>query len=117
MLHKRELSPHLLGQIIIDDQGVLAIVPEVLSHGAARVWGQVLQGSSIRGGGRDHDSVLHGIGVSQPLHQLSHSGPLLSDGDVDTVQLLLLIGSLIETLLVDNCVDGNGGFALKRRQI
>ena len=117
MLHKRKLSPHLLGQIIIDDQGVLAIVPEVLSHGAARVWGQVLQGSSIRGGGRDHDSVLHGIGVSQPLHQLSHSGPLLSDGDVDTVQLLLLIGSLIETLLVDNCVDGNGGFALKRRQI
>ncbi len=93
---------------------MLAVVSEVLSHGAARVWGQVLQRGSIRGGGRDHDGVLHGIGISQPLHQLSHSGPLLSDGDVDAVQLLLLISSFVETLLVDDCVDGNGGFAGER---
>ena len=90
---------------------MFAVVSEVLSHGAARVWGQVLQRSSIRGGGRDHDGVLHGVSVSQPLHQLSHSGPLLSNGDVDAVQLLLLISSLIEALLVDDCVNGNGGFA------
>ncbi len=90
---------------------MLAVVSEVLSHGAARVGGQVLQRSSIRGGGRDHDGVLHGISISQPLHQLSHSGPLLANGDVDTVQLLLLVSSVVEALLVDDCVDGDGGFA------
>lgn len=92
---------------------MLAIVSEVLSHGAARVWSQVLQRSSIRGSGRDHNGVLHGISVSQPLHQLGHGGSFLSDGDVDAVQLLLLIGSLIEALLVYDCVDGNGGFSEK----
>lgn len=90
---------------------MLAVVSEILSHGAARVGGQVLQGGSIGGCGRDHDGVLHGISVSQPLHQLSHSGPLLSDGHVDTVQLLLLVSPFVEALLVDDCVDGDGGFA------
>lgn len=49
--------------------------------------------------------------VSQPLHDLSDGGPLLSDGDVDAVQLLLLILSLVETLLVDDGVDGQGSLA------
>lgn len=90
---------------------MLAVVSEVLAHGAARVGGQVLQGSSVGGGGRNHDGVLHGVSVCQPLHQLSHSGSLLADGDVDAVQLLLLVGALVETLLVDDGVDGNGGFS------
>lgn len=90
---------------------MLAVVSEVLSHGAARVGGQVLQGGGVGGGGRDHDGVLHGVGVSQPLHQLGHGGSLLADGHVDAVELLLLVGALVETLLVDDCVDGNGGFA------
>lgn len=104
-------SLYLLGQIVVDDQSVLAIVSEVLSHGAARVGGQVLQGGGIRGRSRDHDGVLHGISVSQPLHQLSHGGPLLSNGHVDTVQLLLLFSALIEALLVDDCVNSDGCFA------
>lgn len=90
---------------------MLAIVSEILSHGAAGVRGQVLQGSSIRGSGRDHDGVLHGISISQSLHQLSHSGPLLSDGNINTVQLLLFISSFVEALLVNDCVDGNSSFA------
>lgn len=49
--------------------------------------------------------------VSQPLYDLSDGGPLLSDGDVDAVQLLLLILSLVETLLVDDGVDGQGSLA------
>lgn len=49
--------------------------------------------------------------VSQPLHDLGDSGSLLSDGDVDAVQLLLLVFTLVEALLVDDGVDGQGGFA------
>lgn len=109
------ICAHLFGQIVIDDQGMFAIVSKVLSHGAARVWSQVLQGGSIRGSGRDHNGVLHGIGISQPLHQLGHSGPLLSNGNIDAVQLLLLISSIIETFLVDDCVNGNGSFTGRRR--
>lgn len=49
--------------------------------------------------------------ISQPLHDLSDGGPFLSDGDVDAVQLLLLILSLVEALLVDDGVDGQSGLA------
>lgn len=55
------VKPDLLGQIVVDDEGVHAVVTEVLSHGTARVGSQVLQGSGIRGCGTDHDGVLHGI--------------------------------------------------------
>lgn len=113
-LHSAPTSPsHLLGQIIIDDEAMLAIVPEELSHGAARVGGQVLQGSSIRGCSRNHNGVFHSIGISQPLHQLCHSGSLLANGNVDTVELLLLIFAFVETSLVDDGVNGNRSFSVR----
>lgn len=49
--------------------------------------------------------------ISQPLHDLGDGGTLLSDSDVDAVQLLLLIFSFVETLLVDDCVDGQSSLA------
>lgn len=37
----------LLGEIVVDDQGVLAVVSEVLTDGAARVGSQELEGGSL----------------------------------------------------------------------
>merc|ERR1719367_2465797 len=105
------VSDGLLGQVVEDDHSVHAVVTEVLSHGHARVGGEVLQGSGVGGGGRDDDGILHGVGVSEPLYNLSDSRPLLANGDVDTVQLLLGVISLVEALLVDDGVNGDGGLA------
>merc|ERR1719470_622499 len=105
------VSDGLLGQVVEDDHSVHAVVTEVLSHGHAGVGGEVLQGSGVGCGGRDDDGVLHGVGVSEPLHNLGDSGPLLANGDVDTVQLLLGIVGLVEALLVDDGVDGDSGLA------
>ena len=55
--------------------------------------------------------VLHGVGVGETLDDLSDGGSLLSDGDVDAVELLLLLAGVVETLLVDDGVDGDGGLA------
>merc|ERR1719167_944796 len=65
----------LLGQIVKDDDSVHAVVPEVLAHSAARVGGQVLQRSSIRGSGRHNDGVLHGISIGEPLDNLDRRDP------------------------------------------
>ena len=46
----------LFGQIVENNEGVLAVVTEELAHGAARVRSQVLKGSSIRGGGRNDNA-------------------------------------------------------------
>ena len=47
--------------------------------------------------------------ISQTLDQLSDSGSLLTDGDVDTVKLLLLVVALVESLLVDDGVNSDSG--------
>ena len=101
----------LLGQIVEDDESVHAVVPEVLAHGAARVGSQVLQWSGIGGSGGDNNAVLHGVGVGKTLDDLGNSGSLLTDGDVNAVQLLLFVTGIVESLLVDNGVNGNCGFA------
>jgi len=51
----------LLGQVVEDDEGVLAAVAEELAHGAAGVGGEVLEGRGVRGGGRHDDRVFHGV--------------------------------------------------------
>ena len=47
----------LFGQIVENDKGVLTVITEEFAHGAARIRSQVLQGSSIRSGGRDDNAI------------------------------------------------------------
>jgi len=53
----------------------------------------------------DHGSLT---GVGQSLDKLGDSGSFLANSHVDTIQLLLLIGAVVESLLVDDGINGNG---------
>jgi len=101
----------LLGQIVKDDQGVLAVVTEVLSDSASREGSEVLKRGGLGGGGSDDDGVLHGIVLLEGLDELGDGGTLLTNGNVDTVQLLGLIRAIVPLLLVKNGVEGDGGLS------
>ena len=47
--------------------------------------------------------------IAKSLHDLGNGTPLLTNGDVDDVELLLLVVAVVEPLLVDDCVYGNSG--------
>lgn len=69
-----------------------------------------MKGSGVRGGSGDNDGVLQGVVLLEGLDELSNSGSLKTDGDVDTVKLLLLVGTVVDLLLVKNGINGDGGF-------
>ena len=92
-------------------------VAEKLSHGAARVRGQILQRRGVGCGGTDNHRVLQRIGVVQALHQLRHGRSLLPDGHVDAVELLLLVRRLVEPLLIDDGIDSDGGLSAAETKI
>ena len=58
----------LLRQVVVDDEGVLAVLHPVLAHGAAAVGGEVLERRRVGGRRADHDRVLHGaaLGAGSP---------------------------------------------------
>lgn len=49
----------------------------------------------LGGGGGNDGGVLHGVVLLKSLDELSDGGTLLTNGDVDAVKLLLLVGSLV----------------------
>ena len=95
----------LLGKIVVEDHGVLAVVTEVLAHGGTGVGGQELEGGGVGGSGSDDDAVAHGLLLVELSDELGDGGPLLSDADVDAGEGLGL------RLLVDDGVNGDGGLA------
>jgi hypothetical protein len=82
----------LLREIVIDNQGVLAVVSEVLTDGAAGVGSQELEGSSLRGGGGNDDGVLEGVVIAEDLHDVGDGRSLLTDSNVDTEESLGIVG-------------------------
>ena len=101
----------LLRQIVVDDEGVLSVVAEVLTNSAAGVRGQELEGSGIRGSSSNNNGVLHAVSLLKEAHNVGNSGALLADGDVDAVEGLGVVTGLEDGLLVDDGVDSDGGLA------
>mmetsp|Transcript_23314 Transcript_23314/g.69765 ORF Transcript_23314/g.69765 Transcript_23314/m.69765 type:complete len:262 (+) Transcript_23314:239-1024(+) len=60
----------LLGEVVVEDHGVLAGVAEVLGHGAARVGGQELQRGRVGRRGRDDRGVLQAVVLPEDLEEL-----------------------------------------------
>ena len=93
----------MLGQVVVDDQRMLAPVSKVFADGATGIGRQILHGRRVRRGGRDHHAAVHDPRVLQGFDHLGHGGSLLSDGHVD--------GDDARIPLVDDGVDGHGGLA------
>lgn len=55
--------------------------------------------------------------ISEPLHKLGHCGSLLSNGNIDAVEFLLVFTTLVESLLVDYGVNGNCSFAVNMNYV
>ena len=53
--------------------------------------------------------------VGQSLDDLSHCGSFLADGNVDTVQFLLLICTVVKSLLIDDGIDSDSGFTTRQQ--
>lgn len=88
-----------------------AVVSEVLSDGASGIGGQELERGCLRGSSSHDNGVPHGVVVLECLDDVGHGGSLLPNGDVDAVQLSVLVARVEVHFLVDDGVDGDGGLS------
>ena len=102
---QRELPVRVgvLREVVVDDERVLPVEEEVLSHRGARERRHPLDRCGLLGRRRDDDRVLHRADVAEPLDHLGDRGRLLADRDVDADH----VGSA----LVDDRVDADRGLA------
>ena len=103
--------PHVRSILLVDDDGVLAVVTEPLANGAAGERSKVLERSGLGGSGGDNDGVLHGVVLLESLDELGDGGSLLTDGNVDAVKLLLLVATLVPSVLVQDGVESDSGLS------
>ena len=101
----------LLGQIVIDDDGVHAVVAEILADGAAGERRQILHRGRIGRGRGNDDGVFQRALLFEHLHELRDGGALLADSHIDAVELDLLVAGGVERLLVEDGVERDRGLA------
>src|SRR5450631_3074771 len=105
------IGHRLFRQIVIDDDGVHAVVAEVFAHGAAGERRDVLHRRRIGRGGGDDDGIFQRALLFQHLDELRDGGALLADRDVHAIQLDLLVAGGVERLLVQDGVERDRGLA------
>ena len=103
----RAVGLGLLGQVVEDDQGVLALVHPVLAQRRAGVRSEVLERGGERRRRADHGRVGHGVGLLEDVDHLADRRALLPDGDVDALDLLRGVAALPVVALVDDRVEGH----------
>ena len=81
----------LFGKIVIYNQGMLAFVAKIFSHGAAGIRGNKLQGRRITGTGRYDGGVFHGAVFFQNGMDLGNRGLLLTAGHIDAENIGILL--------------------------
>src|SRR6185437_4584502 len=101
----------LLGKIVIDDHGVHAVIAEIFAHRAAGERRDVLHRGRIGRRRRNDDRVFQRALLFEHLHELRNRRTLLTDRDVDAVQLEVLVRLGVERLLVQDGVERDRGLA------
>jgi len=101
----------LFGEIIIDDQAMSSSVSEIFSDSTGGIGGQELKRGGFRGGGGDDNSVFHGLVVSESLDDIGDGGSLLSNGDINAVELFVSVSSVEIFLLIQDGINGDGGLS------
>ena len=92
----------MLGQVIVNDQHVFALVHEIFRHGYAGVRSQVLQRSGLCGRSGHDDGVVLGTVFFKGTGQACNRGGLLADGYINAENAV--------PFLVDDRIDDDGGF-------
>ncbi len=82
----------LLGKVVVNAEGRLALPHEIFGHGAAGVGGDVLHRGGIGGAGDDHGGVFHRAVALEHVDDLGDGGFLLADGDVEAFHARRLFG-------------------------
>ena len=105
----------VLGQIVIDNQCVHAVVHEPLANCGARKRSQVLTGRRIRRGRRDDDAVRQCASFFENAHNSSDGRLFLADRHVNAVERTITpvarrFSCAIESRLADDRVDADSGF-------
>ena len=93
----------MLGEVVVDAQGMAALVGEELGHRGAGVGRHVLDRRGLVGGSGDDDGVVHRARFLERLHELDDGRHPLADRDVDGDDALVLV--------VDDRVDRDRGLA------
>ena len=88
---KRTIGNGMLGQVIVDDEDMLALVHEILTHSAACVGGDILQRAELRCCRTDNGRVRHRTVFLKVLHQCCHGRALLADGNINAEDILALL--------------------------
>src|SRR3984893_12858118 len=101
----------LLGEVVIDDDRVHAVVAEILAHGAAGERRQELHRLRIGGGGGHDDRVVERALLLQHPDELGYGRALLPDRDIDAIELDLLVAGGVEGFLVEEGIERDRGLA------
>lgn len=68
-----------------------------------------MEGGSIGGSGGNNDGIFKSVFVTECLHNVGDGRSLLSNSDIDAVELLLDLTGFEGSLLVKDGVDSDGG--------
>ena len=84
---------------------------KIFAHGAARERREILHRRGVGGGGGDDDRIGQRAVVLQHLDELRDGRALLADGDIDAIELGLLVAERVDRFLVEDGVEDDGGLA------
>ena len=102
----------MLGQVVVDDQRVHAVVHEPLAHGRAGKRGEVLTGGGIGRRRRKDDGVRHRPGLLEHGDDLRDRRLLLPDRHINAIErpvggVARRLGGAVEASLADDRVDAD----------
>src|SRR3984957_7374656 len=105
------IGDRLFRQIVVDHQRMHAVVAEEFAHRAAGERRQELHRRRIGSGGGDDDRIFERAMFFENFGELGDRRALLADGDIDAVELDLLVARLVERLLIEDGVERHRGLA------
>src|SRR6516162_2866155 len=87
------------------------VIAEIFAHAATGIGRNILQRCRLRGGGGYDDRVVESTVILQSLDDLGHGRALLTDRDIDAIELARFVGAGVHLFLIEYGVYDQRGLA------
>lgn len=104
-----EIRERMIRKIVIEDEGVMEVVKEILKNGEERKRREIMNRGRIGWGGRKEDRILEWEELLEKIKEMGKGRKIMEKGEIEEIKIVIVREIVVDRIMVEEGVENDRG--------